>query len=93
MACREVLCDFEGRRRPVLFPTSTDINEENKNLFSSVKSTFSDVLSRKEDEYYLQVDSEKHGLIDVIGSSTRVAENTTVFLRYWSHPEYEVYMK
>ena len=88
---REVVCDFEGRRRPVLFCTSEDVKEENKNLLAAVKSTFCDVLSSKEDDaYFLQIESKKHGAIDVIGSSVHVADNDTVYLRYWKHPEDDV---
>ena len=73
------------------FPTSIDSKEENNNLVAAAKSVFSDVISREnEDSYFVQVESEKHGLIDVMGSTGHVAENETVFLRYWKHPGDEV---
>ena len=92
MERKEVLCDFEGRRRPILFDASEDPKEESKNLLAAVKSTFSDVISSADDStYFLQIDSKKHGLIDLLGSSVTVAENQTVYLRYWKHPDNEVY--
>ena len=39
-----VICDFEGRNRPVLFATSKNAKKENKNLVAAVKSVFSDVF-------------------------------------------------
>ena len=88
---RVVICDFDGRKRLVLFASCEDATEENKNLVTAAKSVFSDVIStEKEDSYFVQVDSGKYGLIDVTSSSAHVAENDTVFLRYWKHPEDEV---
>ena len=88
---RVVICDFDGRKRLVLFASCEDAAEENKNLVTAAKSVFSDVIStEKEDSYFVQVDSGKYGLIDVTSSSAHVAENDTVFLHYWKHPEDEV---
>ena len=69
------------------FIASKDIKEENKNLYAAVKTVFSDILLGKGDSYFLQVDSRKHGPIDVMGRSTPIAEDETVFLRYWKCPE------
>ena len=83
---RVTICDFEGRKRPVTFPTSID----SRNLVAAAEC-FSDVIScENEDSDFVQVESEKHRLIDVMGSTGRVAENETVFLRYWKHPGDEV---
>ena len=79
---REIVCNFEGRRRPVTFPAREDPKEENKGLLAAVKTTFADLLSEENDgAYFLQVDSEKHGLIDVV--DVRVAKDEKVFLRLW----------
>ena len=37
-----------------------------------------------------QVDTKKHGMIDVLGCSEPVEEGQTVFLRYWKSPEDDV---
>ena len=88
---REVLCDFEGRRRPLFFYSSKSAKEAHGNLLSAAKATFADVLSCKEDDsYFLQVDTKKHGMIDVVGCSEPVDEGQTVFLRYWKSPENDV---
>ena len=60
---REVICDFEGRRRPVSFCylESNSIKEAHDSLLASVKTVFSDLIRRDdEDSYFLQVNSEKH---------------------------------
>ena len=70
LVAREVLCDFEGRRRPVSFCYSeaNSVKEAHDSLFSAVKSVFADVIRwGDEDSYYLQVNSDKHGMIDVVG--------------------------
>ena len=78
---REIVCDFEGRRRPVLFSASENPKEENKNLLAAVKSTFADLISEEhQDDYFLQVDSKKHGLIDLM--NVHVSDDE-VFLRFW----------
>lgn len=84
---REVICDFEGRRRPVFFCycESGSVKDAHGSLFSSVKSVFSDLIHRDDEEsYFLQVNSDKHGVIDVVGCPEPIEDGETVFLRYWS---------
>ena len=84
---REVICDFEGRRRPVSFcySESNSVKEAHEGLFSAVKRVFADVIrSGEEDSYYLQINNEKHGMIDVLGCVDPVEDGQTVFLRYWT---------
>ena len=81
---REILCDFEGRRRPVVFTSCGDAKEENERLLAAVKATFSDIAGKEENAYYLQVDSAKHGAIDLMSIGRRVADNEIVYLRYCS---------
>ena len=65
-----------------MFPAREDPKEENKGLLAAVKTTFADLLSEENDgAYFLQVDSEKHGLIDLV--NVRVAKDEKVFLRLW----------
>ena len=46
---REVICDFEGRRRPVSFYCSQlDSAKEAHDNLSAVKTVFSDIISWKE---------------------------------------------
>ena len=62
---REVICDYEGRRRPVSFycSQSDSAKEAHDNLFSAVKTVFSDIISWKEkDSYFLQVGHEERGI-------------------------------
>ena len=89
----EVICDFEGRRRPVLFCycESGSVKDAHVSLFSSV---FSDLIHRDDEEsYFLQVNSEKHGMI---GCPELIEDGQTVLLRYWSlktrgrSPDYDV---
>ena len=88
---REVVCEFEGRRRLVSFCCSDSVKEAHDSLFSAVKTAFSDIIcSSEEDSYFLQVDSKKHGLIDVLGCLKPVEEGQTVFLRYWKNPKDDV---
>ena len=87
---REILCDFEGRRRLVVFTSCGDAKEENERLLAAVKATFSDIAGKEENAYYLQVDSAKHGAIDLMSIGRRVADNEIVYLRYWQHPANEV---
>ena len=80
---RQVLCDFEGRRSPLL-----RVRQHKKALISAVKTVFADVISWKvEDSYCLEVDTKEHSKIDVLGCSEPVQ---TVFLRYWKSPEDDV---
>ena len=83
---REVICDFEGRRRPVSFCFSDldSVKEAHDHFFSAVKTAFSDLISwKEEDSYFLQVDTRRHGRIDVLGCSEPVEDGAVVFLRYW----------
>ena len=95
VAC-EVVCDFEGRRRPVsfCFSESQSVKDAHDSLFSSVKVVFSDLIRwEDEDSYFLQVNSDKHGVIDVLGCTEPVVDGQTVYLRYWSRktsPENDV---
>ena len=76
---REVICDFEGRRRPVSFYCSQldSTKEAHDNLLSAVKTEFSDIISWKEkDSYFLQ---EEHGMIDVC--SEKIKPCFCVFFR------------
>ena len=60
------------------------VKEAHDHLFSAVKTAFSDIISWKdEDSYFLQVDTKKHGMIDVLGCSEPVEDGALVFLRYW----------
>ena len=80
---REIVCEFEGRRRAVLLSGSEDTKKENDNLLAAVKTTFSDLLSPESDSaYYLQVENKKHGLIDLI--NVQVCEDEKVHLCCWN---------
>ena len=47
-----------------------------------MKITFADLLVEENDgAYFLQVDSQKHGLIDLV--NVRAAKDEKVFLRLW----------
>ena len=80
---KEIVCDFQGRRRPVVFSACEDAKEENSNLLAAVKTTFADLISPEKDSaYFLQVESKKHGLIDLI--NVHALDDEKVFLRVWS---------
>ena len=72
--------DFEGRRRPVVFSACEDPKEESKNLLAVVKTTFTDLICTENDRF-LQVDSKKDGLIDLV--NVHVSTDEKVFLRFW----------
>lgn len=77
VSTKEVLVVFGNRRRPVSF----DVNPEKSDkevLLEAVLTSFSDVLEAKEgQEYYLQIEHEKYGLIDLMGA---VADGAIVHL-------------
>ena len=76
---REIVCNFEGRRQPVVFSACEDPKEENKNLLATVKTTFTDLICVENDgTYFLQVDSK---LIDLV--NVHVSNDEEVFLRLW----------
>ena len=76
---REIVCDFEGRRRPVVFSACKDPKEENKNLLAAVKATFADLICAENDgAYFLQVDSK---LIDLV--NMHVSNDEEEFLCLW----------
>ena len=64
--------------------------ESHDNLLSAAKIAFGDVIQEEEDSYFLQVNTEKHGMIDVIGSLDPVEGGQTVFLRYWKNQKRDV---
>lgn len=65
-----------------MFSTCEDPKEENKNLLAAVKTTFADLLSEEnQSDYFLQVDSKKHGLIDLV--NVHVCDDEKVFLHFW----------
>lgn len=81
---REVICDFEG---PVSFcySESNSVKEAHEGLFSAVKKGFADVIrSGEKDSYYLQINNENHGMIDVLSCVDPVEDGQIVFLRYWT---------
>ena len=81
---REILCDFV-RRRPVRCLPLVEMQKRKiQRLLAAVKATFSDIAGKEENAYYLQVDSAKHGAIDLMSIGRRVADNEIVYLRYCS---------
>ena len=54
---KEVLCEYEGRRRVVSFVRNEDVRKENEELLIAAKKAFSDLQSKESDSnYYLQVE-------------------------------------
>ena len=79
---REIVCNFEGRRRPDVFSACGDAKEEYENLLAAVKVTFADLLSEEnQSNYSLQVDNHRHGLIDLV--NVHVSDDEKLFLRLW----------
>ena len=81
---KTVLCIFKERRRLVTFIASTDEKKEKKNLFDTVKTSFSDVLSSGEGtsnsgSYFLQTESSEWGRIGITGC---VEDRATIHLCY-----------
>ena len=69
------LRDGEG----FFYSVSNSVNEAHESLFTAVKMGFSDLIRcGGEDSYFLQVNSDKHGMI-VLGCVEPVEHGQTVF--------------
>ena len=86
MASKEVLVDFQGRKRPLVFPTHEDANEEKHLLFQGFMETFADVLngSEKYDDLTIQVKSEKWSREYVDLRESRIADNFILSVSFGS---------
>lgn len=81
---KSVLCVFGERKRPIIYDSADDWEQEKDNLMRSIKATFSDLLGETEtlESYFLQQESaEWGGLIDV---HKKLKDHDTVHLCFSS---------